>query len=80
MNDKTQKSIKRLSVAILIISGLALFYTYVKMISQLFLNNFITPMTWNPEIRGWQIFILAAYYVSVTLLFVLCCIFLYRTN
>jgi uncharacterized membrane protein len=80
MNDKTQKSIKRLSVAILIIGGLALFYTYVKMVSQLFLNNFITPMTWNPEIRGWQIFILATYYVGVTLLFVLCCIFLYRTN
>ncbi|MBO7574566.1 MAG: hypothetical protein J6S99_01975 [Bacteroidales bacterium] len=80
MNNSTQKSIKRLSVAILIIGGLTLIYTYVQMISQLWLNNFITPMTWNPEIKGWQIFILAARFVGLTLLFVLCCIFLYRTN
>ena len=80
MNNSTQKSIKRLSVAILIIGGLTLIYTYVQMISQLWLNNFITPMTWNPEIKGWQIFILAARFVGLTLLFVLCCIFLYRVN
>lgn len=80
MNSSTQKSIKRLSIAILIIGGLTLIYTYVQMISQLWLNNFITPMTWNPEIKGWQIFILAARFVGLTLLFILCCIFLYRTN
>ena len=80
MNNSTKKSIKRLSIAILIIGGLTLIYTYVQMISQLWLNNFITPMTWNPEIKGWQIFILAARFVGLTLLFILCCIFLYRTN
>ena len=80
MNNSTQKSIKRLSIAILIIGGLTLVYTYVQMISQLWLNTFITPMVWNPDIRGWQIFILAARLVGVTLLFILCCIFLYRTN
>ena len=80
MNNSTQKSIKRLSIAILIIGGLTLIYTYVQMISQLWLNNFITPMTWNPEIKGWQIFILAARFVGLTLLFILCCIFLYHTN
>jgi len=80
MKNSTQKSIKRLSIAILIIGGLTLIYTYVQMISQLWLNNFITPMIWNPDIRGWQIFILAARFVGITLLFVLCCIFLYRIN
>ena len=80
MNNSTQKSIKRLSLAILIIGGITLIYTYVQMISQLWLNNFITPLTWNPDIKGWQIFILAARYVSISLLYVLCCIFLYRTN
>ena len=80
MNNSTQKSIKRLSIAILVIGGLTLIYTYVQMISQLWLNNFITPIVWNPDIKGWQIFILAARYVGVTLLFVLCCIFLYRIN
>ena len=80
MNHSTQKSIRNLSIAILVIGGLTLFYTYMQMISQLWLNNFITPMTWNPDIKGWQIFILAGRLVGVTLLFVLCCIFLYRIN
>ena len=80
MNNSTQKSIKRLSIAILVIGGLTLAYYYVQMISQLWLNNFITPMTWNPDIKGWQIFILAGRFVGVTLLFILCCIFLYRIN
>ena len=80
MNPSIQKSIKRLSIAILAISGITLIYTYVQMVSQLWLDNFITPMTWNPDIKGWQIFILAARFVGVTSLFILCCIFLYRTN
>ena len=80
MKNSTQKSIRNLSIAILAIGGLTLIYTYVQMISQLWLNNFITPMVWNPDIKGWQIFILAARFVGITLLFTLCCIFLYRTN
>ena len=67
MNNSTQKNIRNLSIAILVIGGLTLIYTYVQMISQLWLNNFIIPMTWNPDIKSWQ-------------LFILCCIFLYRTN
>ena len=80
MNDSTRKSIKSLSIAILVIGGLSLIYTYVQMVSQLWLHNFITPIVWNPKILGWQIFILAGHYVGLTLLFVLCCIFLYRIN
>ncbi|MBR5661839.1 MAG: hypothetical protein IKW99_09845 [Bacteroidales bacterium] len=80
MKNSTQKSIKRLSIAILAIGGLTLVYTYAQMVSQLWLDNFITPMTWNPDIKGWQIFILAARFVGVTLLYILCCVFLHRTN
>ncbi len=80
MNNSTQKSIRKLSIAILFMGGLTLIYTYVQMISQLWLNNFIIPITWNPEIKGWQIFILAARFIGITLLFVLCCIFLHRIN
>ena len=80
MKNSTQKSIRNLSIAILIIGGLTLAYTYVQMYSQLWLNNFITPMTWNPDIKGWQIFILAARFIGITALFTLCCIFLVRTN
>ena len=80
MNHSIQKSIKRLSIAILVIGGLSLVYTYVQMISQLWLNNFFDPIVWVPEMRGWQIFILAGRFIGITLLFILCCIFLYRTD
>ena len=80
MKNSTQKSIKRLSIATLIIGGLTLAYTYWEMIGQLWVSSYIHPLTWNPDIRGWQIFILAARFIGVTALFILCCIFLSRTN
>ena len=80
MKNPTQKSIRRLSISILAIGGLTLAYTYFQMISQLWGDNFIYPITWNPEIKGWQIFILAGRFIGITLLYALCCIFLLRTN
>jgi hypothetical protein len=80
MKNPTQKSIRNLSIAILVLGGLTLIYTYVQLVSQLWLNNFITPMVWNPDIKGWQVFILAGRIIGATILFILCCIFLYRTN
>ena len=80
MLNPTQKSIKRLSIATLIIGGLTLAYTYWEMIAQLWVDSYIYPLTWNPDIKGWQIFILAARFVGVTSLFILCCVFLHRTN
>ena len=52
MTNSLQKSIKRLSIAILVIGGLTLAYTYFQMISQFWLKNFINPVVWNPEIRS----------------------------
>ena len=80
MKNPTQKSIKRLSIATLIIGGLTLAYAYWEMIAQLWVDSYIDPLTWNPDIKGWQIFILAARFIGLTLLFILCCIFLHRTN
>ena len=80
MKNQTQRSIKRLSIAILIIGGLSLAYIYWEMIAQLWVSSYIHPLTWNPDIKGWQIFILIARFIGVTSLFILCCIFLYRTN
>ena len=80
MKNPTQKSIKRLSFATLILGGLAIAYIYWEMIAQLWMDTYIYPITWNPDIKGWQIFILAARLISATLLFILCCIFLYRIN
>ena len=80
MNNSIQKNIKRLSIATLIIGGLTLAYLYWEMFAQLWVDSYIYPLTWNPDIKGWQIFILAARFIGITLLFILCCIFLYRTN
>ncbi|MBQ9477872.1 MAG: hypothetical protein IJU63_08835 [Bacteroidales bacterium] len=80
MNNSTQRNIKRLSVATLILGGLTLAYIYWEMFAQLWVDSYIYPLTWNPDIRGWQIFILSARFVGATLLFILCCIFLRRTN
>ena len=80
MNNRTQKSIKRLSIAILLLGGLTLAYTYCQMFSMLWLDNFFAPVVWNPEIRGWQIFLIAARFVGITLLYVLCWIFIRRIN
>ena len=80
MKNSTQKSIKRLSIATIVIGGLTLAYAYWEMIAQLWVDSYIYPLTWNPEIKGWQIFILAARFIGITALFILCCIFLHRTN
>ena len=81
MKNPTQKSIKRLSIAILIIGGLTLAYTYWEMFAQIWMKDtYLYPLTWNPEIKGWQIFILAARFIGITLLFILYGIFLLRTN
>lgn len=80
MKNSTQKSIKRLSIGTLILGGLTLAYIYWEMIAQLWVDSYIHPLTWNPDMKGWQIFILASRFIGVTALFILCCIFLYRTN
>ena len=80
MKNSTQKNIRKLSIATLIIGGLTLAYAYWEMFAQLWLDSYINPLAWNPDIKGWQIFILAARFIGITLLFILCCIFLHRTN
>ena len=80
MKNSTQRSIKRLSIATLTIGGLTLAYLYWEMIAQLWVSSYIYPLTWNPDMKAWQIFILVARFLGITSLFILCCIFLYRTN
>ena len=80
MNNRTQKSIKRLSIAILLLGGLTLAYTCCQMFSMLWGDNYFDPIVWNPELRGWQIFLIAGRFVGNTLLYVLCWIFICRIN
>ena len=55
MQNSTQKSIQRLSIVTLVIGGLTLAYTYWEMIAQLWVDSYIYPLAWNPDIKGWQI-------------------------
>ena len=80
MSNSTQRSIRKLSIATIIIGAVTLVYIYWEMIAQLWVDSYIYPLRWNPDIKGWQIFILSARFIGITLLFILCCIFLYRTN
>ena len=80
MNNSTQKSIRNLSIAILVIGGLALAWTYGVMYCQIWMENNIHRIIWNPEIKGWQIFILAARFIGLALLYIVCWVFLCRTN
>ena len=80
MNNSTQRSIRNLSVAILVIGGLALAWTCILMFCQIWMDNNIHHIIWNPEIKGWQIFILTSRFIGLMLLYVLCWVFLARTN
>ena len=79
MNHSTQKSIKRLSITILVLGGLTVAFIYGQMISQVLGNN-IDSIQWTPDMRGWQIAIIAGRFVSIALLYALCGVFLLRTN
>jgi len=79
MKKSTLKSIKGLSVATLVVGGLALVVICWEMIA-IIVGKAYTPVVWNPDIKGWQIFILLSRIVFSMVLFILCCIFLFRTN
>ena len=72
--------IRYFAATILLLGGLTLAYIYWQMISMLWMDNFFDPIVWNPEIRGWQIFLIAGRFVGLTLLYVLCWIFIRRIN
>ena len=79
MNNPTKRSIKRLSITILILGGLSVAFTYVQMFSQIG-GNHINSINWNPDIRGWQIAIIAGRFIGIALLYAMCFIFLFRIN
>lgn len=80
MKNRTQQNIQWLSIAILFMATVYVAFIYFQMINQLWLNHPENRIVWNPDKRVWQIFIIAARFFSVTLLYAFCWIFLVRTN
>ena len=77
MKNSTQKNIKWLSIAILIIATVYIVSIYYFTINQIWIQK---DVVWNQDKLSWQIFIIAGRFVATTLLYVFCWIFLVRTN
>ena len=77
MKNTTQRNIKWLSIAILLIATVNIVFLYGITISQLWIQK---AVVWNQDKLAWQIFIIAGRFIGAALLYVFCWIFLVRTN
>ena len=77
MKISTQKSIKWLSVAILLIATLNFVFICCVTINQVWIQK---TVIWSPGKLGWQYFIIAARLLGAAALYAFCAIFLLRTN
>ena len=77
MKNTTKRSIKWLSIAILVIATVNIVFLYAITISQLWIRK---EVVWNQDKLAWQTFIIAGRFIGATLLYVFCVIFLVRTN
>ena len=77
MKNTTQRNIKWLSIAILLIATVNIVFLYGTTISQLWIQK---AVVWNQDKLAWQIFIIAGRFIGAALLYVFCWIFLVRTN
>jgi len=80
MKNKTQQSIKWLSIAILFLATVSVAFIYFQMVNQLWLNHPDNHIVWNQDKLSWQIFIIAGRFIGVTILYVFLWVFLVRTN
>ena len=77
MKNTTQRNIKWLSIAILLIATVNIVFLYGTTISQLWIQK---AVVWNQDKLAWQIFIIAGRFIGAALLYIFCWIFLVRTN
>ena len=77
MKNSTQRNIKWLSIAILVIATLNIVFIYSVTINRLWIEK---AVVWNQDKLAWQTFIIAGRFIGATLLYVFCVIFLVRTN
>jgi len=77
MKNSTQKSIKWLSIAILLFATVYIAFIYYGTINQIWIQK---AVVWNQDMLVWQYFIIAGRFIGATLLYVFCVIFLIRTN
>lgn len=71
MRIKNQKSIKAVSMAVLVIGAIYLAFVYYRTISMLWFNETPDRIVWNQGQMGWQIAVLAGYLLGWTAVFAL---------
>ena len=77
MDNSTQRSIKWLSVAILIVATIYFAFIISLTVSQVWIQKSIV---WNEDNLAWQYFVIIGRLVSSILLYLFCWVFLVRTN
>ena len=77
MKNSTQKNIKWLSIAVLLIATVNIVFLYCATINQIWIRK---AVVWNQDKLAWQYFIIAGRFIGSTLLYLFCVIFLVRTN
>ena len=80
MKNSTQKSIRTLTLATLILGGLLLVFSYWQMFASIWSDTYITPIVWIEGQKGWQIAVIIGRLLTLTLIYVFCWIFLRRIN
>ena len=69
MRIKNQKSIKAVSMAVLVIGAIYLAFVYYRIITMLWFNEAPDRIVWNQGQMGWQIAVLAGYLLGWTAVF-----------
>ena len=77
MKNTTQRNIKWLSIAILFFATVYVAFICGSTINQLWIRK---DVVWTQDKLAWQIFIIAGRFLASILLYVVCWIFLVRTN
>ena len=80
MKTKTLKTIKWLSVAILLLATVFILFDLVSLANKLWLASEGNRIVWMPDHKAWQVFILAGRVVTDILLYVFLFCFLVKTD
>ena len=80
MKKSTQKSIRTLTLATLILGGLLLVFTYWQMFALIWSDHYFARIVWMEGYKGWQIAVIVGRLLTLTLIYVFCWLFLRRIN
>ncbi len=78
MKKSTKQSIRTLSIITVVLGAILVALTWWNMGVSIWGHRSYGNVVWMEELKGWQITVIGGRLLTITLLFVLCCIFLSR--